>query len=88
MLKTKKDAEARGYVFIANRDEIVAKAKKERSLRLISSMERETAKAAMASLTKKYPFINFYIGERSGNESAQRLPLEIKSGRPNGIWSS
>jgi len=45
-------------------------------------MERETAKAAMAAFTKKYPFINFYIGERTGTESAQRLLLEIKSGRP------
>jgi ABC-type Fe3+ transport system substrate-binding protein len=82
LVKTKKDAETRGYVFIANRDEIVAKAKKEGSLRLISSMERETAKAAMASFTKKYPFINFLIGERTGTESAQRLLLEVKSGKP------
>jgi hypothetical protein len=80
--KTKKDAEAKGYVSLANRDAIVAKAKKEGALRLISSMERETAKAATAGFMKKYPFINFTIGERMGTESAQRLLLEIKSGRP------
>ena len=80
--KAKKEAEAKGYIFLADRDEIVAKAKKEGSLRLISSMERETAKAATASFGKKYPFIKFQIGERTGTESAQRLLLEIKSGRP------
>jgi ABC-type Fe3+ transport system substrate-binding protein len=82
LLKTKKEAEAKGYIFLADRDEIVAKAKKEGSLRLISSMERETVKAATASFVKKYPFIKFHIGERTGSESAQRLLLEIKSGRP------
>ena len=80
--KAKKESEAKGYVFIADRDEIIAKAKKEGSLRLISSMERETAKAAVASFTKKYPFISFSIGERTGADSAQRLLLEVKSGRP------
>ena len=82
LLKAKKEAEAKGYVFLIDRDEIVAKAKKEGSLRLISSMERETAKAAVPSFTKKYPFISFSIGERTGTDSAQRLLLEIKSGRP------
>ena len=80
--KAKKEAEAKGYIFLTDRDEIVAKAKKEGSLRLISSMERETAKAGVASFTKKYPFISFSIGERTGADSAQRLLLEVKSGRP------
>lgn len=80
--KAKKEAEAKGYIFLTDRDEIIAKAKKEGSLRLISSMERETAKAATASFMKKYPFIKFHIGERTGTDSAQRLLLEIKSGRP------
>jgi ABC-type Fe3+ transport system substrate-binding protein len=82
LLKTKKEAEAKGYIFLTDRDEIIAKAKNEGSLRLISSMERETAKAATASFMKKYPFIKFHIGERTGTDSAQRLLLEIKSGRP------
>jgi iron(III) transport system substrate-binding protein len=79
--KTKKEAEAKGYIFLTDRDEIVAKAKNEGSLRLITSMERETAKAASAAFMKKYPFINLLIGERTGTESAQRLLLEVKSGR-------
>jgi len=80
--RMQQDAEARGYAFIANRETIIANAKKEGALRLISSMERETAKAATAAFMKKYPFIKFQIGERTGTESAQRLLLEIKSGRP------
>jgi iron(III) transport system substrate-binding protein len=80
--KAKKEAEGKGYIFLSNRNEIIARAKKEGSLRLISSMERETAKAAVTSFTKKYPFISFSIGERTGADSAQRLLLEVKSGRP------
>jgi ABC-type Fe3+ transport system substrate-binding protein len=82
LLKAKKESETQGYIFLTDRDEIVAKAKKEGNLRLISSMERETAKAATAGFMKKYPFIKFSIGERTGSDSAQRLLLEIKSGRP------
>jgi ABC-type Fe3+ transport system substrate-binding protein len=78
----KKEAEAKGFTSLTDRDEIIAKAKKEGSLRLISSMERETAKATTAGFMKKYPFIKFSIGERTGSDSAQRLLLEIKSGRP------
>lgn len=80
-LKTKKEAEAKGYIFHMDHDEIVAKAKTEGSLRLITSMERETVKAATPAFMKKYPFINLSIGERTGTESAQRLLLEVKSGR-------
>jgi len=38
LAKAKKEAEARGYVFYANRDEIVAKAKEEGRVRVLSNM--------------------------------------------------
>src|SRR5574342_688739 len=46
LTKAKQEAESRGYVFYTNRDEIVAKAKKEGKLRILVNMEVPTLKAA------------------------------------------
>ena len=78
--KAKKEAEAKGYAFLTDRDEIVAKAKKEGRLRAIGSMESATIKATIAAFTKRYPFIDFYFQESTGSDAAQRLLLEVKSG--------
>ena len=40
LAKAKKEAESRGYVFYANRDEIVAKAKAEGRVRVLSNMDQ------------------------------------------------
>ena len=76
----KREAEARGYAFIADHDVIVAKAKQEGRLRVLGGMEPPTMKATAAAFGKKYPFINLQIQEITGTDAAQRNILEIKSG--------
>ena len=79
--KAKKNAEARGYIFPADRNEIVAKAKTEGRLRVLAEMEPPNIKASTAAFMKKYPFINLYIEEITATDQYQRNLLELKSGR-------
>ncbi|MGH7847269.1 MAG: ABC transporter substrate-binding protein [Candidatus Binatia bacterium] len=78
--KAKKEAEASGYAFIANRAEILAKAKKEGALRVLAEMQPPNIKASTAAFMNKYPFIKLHIEQITGTDSAQRNILEIKSG--------
>jgi ABC-type Fe3+ transport system substrate-binding protein len=80
LMKAKQEAEAKGYAFIASRDEILVKAKKEGKLRVLAGMEAPNIKATSAAFVKKYPFINLQIQEIQGQDAAQRNILEIKSG--------
>jgi iron(III) transport system substrate-binding protein len=86
LLKAKEDAEGRGFLFLTDRAEIVAKAQKEGKLRVISSMEGETAKASMVAFKKRYPFIDLNVQVRTGSESAQQLVLQVKSGVAAKEW--
>jgi iron(III) transport system substrate-binding protein len=88
VLEAKKSAESRGFQFIASRDEIVAKAKQEGSLRVISSMDTESFKPMMATFTKKYPFIKVRMDEIGGPEALQRFLLELKAGAVKEIDTS
>ena len=78
--KAKQDAEARGFLFVHDRAEILSRAQKEGKLGVITSMEPETAKASAAAFKKRYPFIDVNIQPRTGSESAQQLVLQIKAG--------
>ncbi len=78
--KAKQEAEARGFLFVSDRAEILLRAQKEGKLSVITSMEPETAKASTAAFKKRYPFIELNIQPRTGSESAQQLVLQIKSG--------
>jgi len=80
LVKAKKEADAKGYAFITNRDEIVAKAKQEGKLRVLAEMEPPNIKASVKAFMKKYPFINLHIEEITGTDAARRNILEIKSG--------
>jgi spermidine/putrescine-binding protein len=80
VLKAKKDAESKGYVFYSNRDDIIAKAKQEGRLRVLAEMEPPNIKASIKAFAQKYPFINLHIEEITGTDSARRNILEIKSG--------
>ena len=77
---TKQEAAARGYAVITNHDDIVAKAKAEKRLRVLAGMEPATIKATTAGFTKKYPFVDLMVQEFLGTDAAQRNFLEIKSG--------
>lgn len=80
LAKAQKEAEAKGFAFLTNRDEIIAKAKTEGKLRVLAEMEPPNIKASIKAFMKKYPFINLYIEEITGTDSARRNILEIKSG--------
>ena len=77
--KSKQEAEARGQIFIANRDEIVNKARLEGKLRVITGLDR-SVKITSKAFQKKYPFIVLHEETIRGTDSAQRNLLEIKSG--------
>jgi spermidine/putrescine-binding protein len=80
LLKAKKDAEAKGYLFHTSRDDIIAKAKQEGKLRVLAEMEPPNIRASVKAFVKKYPFINLHIEEITGTDAARRNILEIKSG--------
>jgi ABC-type Fe3+ transport system substrate-binding protein len=78
--KAKQAADAKGYSFIASRDEIVSNAKKESKLRVQSSLDPNTYKPLADSFKKKYPFADIEIQELTGTDTAQRFLLELKAG--------
>ena len=81
LLQAQREAEKKGHTFIAGHDEIVNRAKSERSLRALSSLPPEAMKAMRAAFKTKYPFIDIHVEEIDGNEAAQRFILEMKTGR-------
>jgi iron(III) transport system substrate-binding protein len=80
LLKAKKEAEAKGFNLETSRDEIVAKAKKEGTMRALSSLESDTIKAMAAAFKAEYPFLDVYVEELSGTDANQRFILEMKGG--------
>ena len=88
LLEAKKAAEGKGYVFIAARDEILAKAKQEGALRVISSLDTESFKPMIESFSRKYPFIKLRMDEIGGPEAYQRFLLELKAGTVKDIDTS
>jgi len=87
VLKAKQEAEAKGYIFEASRDEIVAKARKEGRLRALSSLDSQTMKALRDAFRADYPFLDVYIEELTGSDANQRFVLEMKTGRATG-WDA
>lgn len=79
LLKAKKEAEARGYIFITSHDEIVASAKREGKLWVFNGQDPATMKAMVNAFRKKYPFIDVRA-EQIGGEDPQRMLLELQGG--------
>ena len=79
--KARQDAESKGYIFLAARDEIVAGAKKEGKLRVLGSMTPGTYKNMMVAFKKLYPFIDVSVEDLRGTDAHQRTLLELKAGR-------
>jgi iron(III) transport system substrate-binding protein len=84
LLKAKKEAESKGYILETSRDDIVAKAKKEGKLRVVSTLETSTLKAVRDAFKKKYSFIDVRVEELGSVEENQRFLLEIKAGTAKG----
>jgi iron(III) transport system substrate-binding protein len=84
LLKARKDAEAKGYIFVATHDEIVSKAKQEARLRVVVSMSEGILKRLSDGFRKKYPFIDTSAEEIKGAEIYARVLQEIKAGLTKG----
>lgn len=82
--KAKQESESKGFIFETSRDEIVAKAKKEGKLRVLTSLENESLKPVSEAFKKKYPFIDLRAEEISGTDTYQRVILEMKAGTASG----
>jgi ABC-type Fe3+ transport system substrate-binding protein len=82
LLKAKRDAEAKGYIFEASHDEIVAKARKERRLKVLTGLDPASHSPMMESFKKKYPFIEAVeTHELDNTDASQRFLAELKAGR-------
>src|SRR5262245_13842911 len=84
LLKAKSEAEARGYIFETSRSDIVAKAKKEGRVKILSGWDADLYPLLKEAFRKKYPFIEVQIEETAGIDAAQRNMLEVKSGGARG----
>jgi ABC-type Fe3+ transport system substrate-binding protein len=80
LLKAKKDAEAKGYIFETSHDEIVTKARREGKLRVLVELVPASVKAVSEAFKKKYPFIDFRAAEMGGLEDYTRMVQEMKAG--------
>ena len=85
LLKAKKEAEAKGFLFAASHDEIVSKAKQEGKLRVIVSLDAGILKRLSEGFTKKYPFIQVQADEIRGIEAYTRQLQELKAGLVKGV---
>jgi len=81
LLQAKKDAEAKGFIFAASHDEIVAKAKKEGKLVVFSSQDAAAIEATAKAFKKKYPFIDVKASEIGGTDTYLRMIGELKIGK-------
>jgi len=80
MLKAKKEAEANGYIFFTEHNEIVARAKKEGKVKIFSGQDPKSLKAITEAFKKKYPFIDVRAEGIDGTEIYQRMLQEMKAG--------
>ena len=85
LLKAKKEAEAKGFLFAASHDEIVSKAKQEGKLRVIVSLDAGILKRLSEGFTKKYPFIQVQADEIRGIDAYTRQLQELQAGLVKGV---
>jgi ABC-type Fe3+ transport system substrate-binding protein len=85
LLKAKKEAEGKAYLFAASHDEIVNRAKQEGKLRVIVSLDAGILKRLSQGFTKKYPFIQVQADEIRGIDAYTRQLQELKVGLAKGI---
>jgi hypothetical protein len=81
LMQAQKEAEAKGFRFDGNREELVAKAKKEGALRALLGFDKPTIVALRDGFRKKYPFINPQFEEHGNPAESQRYLLELQTGR-------
>jgi Bacterial extracellular solute-binding protein len=79
--KAKQAAEANGFIFEVSHDEIVAKAKKEGSLRALIGWDPPNHPHLIGAFKERYPFIDVHLEEIPGSDAGQRFVLEMKADR-------
>jgi iron(III) transport system substrate-binding protein len=77
----RKDSASKGFIFVATRDEIIAKAKKEGKVKVGSTLEPENYKPMVESFKKKYPFIDAQMEELSGAVYGEKFLMEVAAGK-------
>jgi ABC-type Fe3+ transport system substrate-binding protein len=85
LLKAKQEAEAKGYIFVSSRDEVVSKAKQEAKLRAVVSLTEDPLKHMLAAFSKKYPFIEIRGESVPNREGYLRMLHELKAGLTKGV---
>ena len=75
-----KKAKAQGLIFETSHDDIVAKAKAEGKVRVLSSFDPDNYKVLAQAFKKKYPFIEVEVQELTGTAANERFLLELKTG--------
>lgn len=81
LAQTKGAPGAKGYIVAATHDEIVAKAKQEGKLVVLSSQDQASIKGALEVFRKKYPFIDVKATEIGGTDTYLRMIQEMKIGK-------
>ena len=84
LLKAMQASERDGFIFAASRSEIIAQAKKEGRIKIVSGWDRDIFPHLKKAFAKKYPFIDVHIEETAGIATAQRNLLELKGGGAQG----
>ena len=81
LMKAKQDAEAKGFTFVSDRDEIIRNAKSEGRVNVLMSMSSSNFQPIIDSFKKKYSFIkDVRIQEITGSDSFQAFLLGLKAG--------
>ena len=80
LAKAKQEAESKGYIFLTRKAEIVAKAKEEGQLEVLTFLENEARRLMIDGFRRKYPFLQVASEEIRGTEEYRRFILELKAG--------
>jgi ABC-type Fe3+ transport system substrate-binding protein len=81
--KAKTEAEFKGFLLAASRDEIISRAKKEGHLRVLSGFDPSTYRHMREAFMRKYPFVEVYGEEAGGSASEVRFLTQLKAGPVN-----
>src|SRR5215510_6333834 len=81
--RAKREAESKGFLFAASRDEIIAGAKKEGRLRVLSGFDPATYRQMREAFMRKYPFVEIYGEETGGTDAEVRFLAQLKAGPVN-----
>ena len=79
-LKAKEAAKANGYIFETSHDDVVAKAKAEGKVRILTSQDGAVLPYLVKLMKKNYPFLDVSAEEISGGDAGMRFWLEVQAG--------